>query len=161
MERREGAVEGERIRLLWDNLPVWHRLRFLNEILAEEGAVLVGATYTNAWTERPGDSSDLLADIADAYARVWLNMGLPHRERVIRGMLSTLQADGVLFHANRSCKPYSFGQEEIADRLKKDGIPCIVIEGDMADDREFAEGGWRTRVGAFLEGYSIDRRRKR
>ncbi|HBO69486.1 MAG TPA: hypothetical protein DD658_04810 [Deltaproteobacteria bacterium] len=49
----------------------------------------------------------------------------------------------------------------MADLLKKDGIPCIVIEGDMADDREFAEGGWRTRVGAFLEGYSIDRRRKR
>lgn len=161
VERGEGAGGTERIRLLWDNLPLWHRLRNLNEILAEEGAVLVGATYTNAWTERPGDSSDLLADIADAYTRVWLNMGLPHRERVIREMLSTLQADGVLFHANRSCKPYSFGQEEIADRLKKDGIPCIVIEGDMADDREFSEGGWRTRVGAFLEGYTIDRRRKR
>lgn len=47
------------------------------------------------------------------------------------------------------------------DRLKKDGIPCIVIEGDMADDREFSEGGWRTRVGAFLEGSTIDRGRKR
>ena len=26
--------------------------------------------------------------------------------------------DGVIFHASRSCKPYSFGQEEIAARLK-------------------------------------------
>jgi benzoyl-CoA reductase/2-hydroxyglutaryl-CoA dehydratase subunit BcrC/BadD/HgdB len=57
----------------------------------------------------------------------------------------------VIFHANRSCKPYSFGQEEIAARLKSDGIPCILMDGDMADERDFAEGAWRTRLEAFVE----------
>lgn len=149
--RKEGAVEPERIRLLWDNLPVWHQLRPLTEFLAGHGAVLVGATYTHAWTERPDESVDPLGALADAYARVWLNSGLAHREKVIRAIAGSLSADGVVFHSNRSCKPYSFGQGEIAARLKDDGIPCIVMEGDMADERDFAEGGWRTRLEAFLE----------
>ena len=149
--RNEGAVEPERTRLLWDNLPVWHQLKPLTEFLAARGAVLVGATYAHAWTERPDESDDPLAALADAYARVWLNCGLGHREEVIRTIAASLAADGVVFHSNRSCKPYSFGQEEIAARLKGDGIPCIVMEADMADERDFAAAGWRTRLEAFLE----------
>ncbi len=151
--RKEGAVEPERIRLVWDNLPVWHQLKPISAFLAERGAVLVGATYTRAWTERPDADapSDAAEALADAYARVWLNTGIGHRERVIRAVARSLWADGVLFHSNRSCKPYSFGQDEIAARLKADGIPCIVMEGDMADERDFAEAGWRTRLEAFLE----------
>lgn len=151
VSRNEGAVEPERIRLLWDNLPVWHQLKPLTEFLAGRGAVLVGATYAHAWTERLEESDDPLAALADTYARVWLNCGLGHREKVIRTIAASLAADGVVFHSNRSCKPYSFGQEEIAARLKGDGIPCIVMEGDMADERDFAGAGWRTRLEAFLE----------
>ncbi len=158
--RGEGAVGSERIRLLWDNLPVWHRLRYLTEFLGDREAVLVGATYTFAWTARPDDRfPDPIAATADAYSRVWLNMGLSHREAVIRELASTLRADGVIFHSNRSCKPYSFGQEEIAARLKARGIPCIVVEGDMADERDFAEAGWNNRLGAFLEGFQSARGR--
>ena len=147
----EGAVEGETVRLLWDNLPVWHQLRHVSDLLADRGVVLVGATYTNAWTERAADSPLVTEAVADAYARVWLNTGLRHREKVIRRMAAFLSADGVIFHVNRSCKPYSFGQEQIADRLQTAGVPCILVEGDMADERDFAEGAWRTRLEAFIE----------
>jgi benzoyl-CoA reductase/2-hydroxyglutaryl-CoA dehydratase subunit BcrC/BadD/HgdB len=146
-----GSVEGEKTRLLWDNLPVWHRLRSLTEFLSDRGAVLVGATYTNAWTERPGESLPVQEALADAYARVLLNMGLRHREEGIRRLAGLLAADGVIFHSNRSCKPYSFGQEEVAARLQSDGVPCILMDGDMADERDHASGGWRTRLEAYLE----------
>ncbi len=159
--RKEGAVEPELVRLLWDNLPVWHRLKAVSALLAGHGAVLVGATYTHAWTERAPESADPVAGLAEVYSRVWLNTGFEHRERVIRTVAAALSADGVVFHSNRSCKPYSFGQEEIAGRLKEDGIPCIVMEADMADERDFAEGVWRTRLEAFLERIEADRGRKR
>ena len=76
-------------------------------------------------------------------------------------MAAFLWADGVIFHANRSCKPYSFGQEEIAARLKSGGIPCILREGDRADERDFAEGGWRTRLEAFVERLDNEHHRGR
>jgi len=44
-----GAVLHEKKRLLWDNLPVWPRLRSLAEKLGEHGLALVASTYTNAW----------------------------------------------------------------------------------------------------------------
>ena len=76
-------------------------------------------------------------------------------------MAAFLSVDGVIFHANRSCKPYSFGQEEIAARLKSEGIPCILMDGDMADERDFAEGGWRTRLEAFVERLDNEHHRGR
>lgn len=48
-----GAVKGERKRLLWDNLPIWYRLRYLAELPAERGIAVVASTYTNAWGELP------------------------------------------------------------------------------------------------------------
>jgi len=151
VRRAEGGVDGEKTRLLWDNLPVWHQLRPLTGFLSERGAVLVGATYTNAWTETVGWSIPVHDAMADAYAKVWLNSGLRYREREIRRMAALLFAEGVIFLANRSCKPYSFGQEEIASRLQSDGMPCILMDGDMADERNHAAGGWRTRLEAYLE----------
>ena len=43
------AVENERYRLLWDNLPVWYRTKWLSEKFAAHGACLVADTYTSAW----------------------------------------------------------------------------------------------------------------
>ncbi len=157
--RKEGAVEPERIRLLWDNLPVWHQLKPVSMFLAERGAVLAGATYTHAWTERAEESDDAVAALADVYQRVWLNTGIGERERVIRGLAASLSVDGIVFHSNRSCKPYSFGQDQLAMRLKDSGIPCIVMEADMADERDFADGPWRTRLEAFLERIEGNRER--
>lgn len=149
-----GAIPDERIRLLWDNLPVWHRLRMLAAVLEARGAVLVGATYTNAWTRLAEEGTDPVDGLADAYAGIWLNSGLGDREEILRGMAKELSADGVLYHVNRSCKPYSFGQQEIAARLAREGIPGLLLEADMADERDFSEGAWRTRIEAFLETLS-------
>jgi benzoyl-CoA reductase/2-hydroxyglutaryl-CoA dehydratase subunit BcrC/BadD/HgdB len=51
IEKGIGAVVHERKRLLWDNLPIWYRLRYLAEYLGERGIAVVASTYTNAWGE--------------------------------------------------------------------------------------------------------------
>lgn len=37
------------------------------------------------------------------------------------------------------------------------GIPCIVMEGDVADERDFPDGARRTRLGAFIEQWEHGR----
>ncbi|MBP2684716.1 MAG: hgdA, partial [Deltaproteobacteria bacterium] len=49
--RGVGGVSDERVRLLWDNLPIWFNLRDLSTVLAGNGFNIVCATYTNAWAE--------------------------------------------------------------------------------------------------------------
>ena len=43
------AVPSEKYRLLWDNIPIWYKMRELSELFSAYGACLVVDTYTNAW----------------------------------------------------------------------------------------------------------------
>jgi benzoyl-CoA reductase/2-hydroxyglutaryl-CoA dehydratase subunit BcrC/BadD/HgdB len=55
-------------------------------------------------------------------------------------------------HSNRSCKPYSFGQYDIVRMIQEQkGIPCMMIESHMVDERSFSESQTATRIDAFME----------
>jgi benzoyl-CoA reductase/2-hydroxyglutaryl-CoA dehydratase subunit BcrC/BadD/HgdB len=55
-------------------------------------------------------------------------------------MIDKYQADGLVIHSNRSCKPYSFGQYDIQRMVQeKKGIPTMMIESHMTDERSFSE----------------------
>lgn len=48
VKRGIGAVQGEKYRLLWDNIPIWPRTRWLFNKFASHNACLVADTYTSA-----------------------------------------------------------------------------------------------------------------
>ena len=148
------GVKQEKYRLLWDNLPMWFEMRGMSTMLAEEGFALVAATYTNAWAETATalSTEDPWEGMAEAYSTVILNRDLGHRLKLIRGMVEEYECDGVLFHSDRSCKPYSVGQLELRDRLAAEGIRATVLDADHADPRAYASGPGETRLRAFMEG---------
>ena len=148
------AVPDERYRLLWDNLPVWYRTRWLSEKFAAHGACLVADTYTSAWcgTLRYLDENDFLNSMAEAYGRVYINLGTDRMAEMVVGMVDKYHADGLVIHSNRSCKPYSLGQYDIQRIVREQrGIPSLIIEADMSDARSFAESQIETRIDAFME----------
>jgi len=58
----------------------------------------------------------------------------------------------LVMHSNRSCKPYSLGQYDIQKIVQKErGIPSLIIEADMVDERNFSEAQVLTRIEAFME----------
>lgn len=60
--------------------------------------------------------------------------------------------DGMVFFTNRSCKPVTLGQYDIARALKeKFGLPTMEFEAEMADPRSFAEAQVKANIDAFLE----------
>lgn len=147
-----GAVPEEKIRLLWDNIPIWYDIRNLFKHLARHGACLVADTYTNAWTMDRFDQDRSLDSLAEAYASIFLNVGLRQRFEQTATLAKRFDVDGVLIHSNRSCKPYSFGQLDIQRWVRQDlGLPCLMIEADMTDSRSYAKDQVRARLDAFLE----------
>ena len=149
-----GAVPGERIRLLWDNIAVWFALKPMSRLLAESGAVLVAGTYTNAWAETSEhlDPSDPFGSLARAYGLIFLNRDLGYRLDLMERLGREYEVDGVIFHTARSCKPYSIGQLDIRKALSERlGVPSVVLEADMTDFRSWSEEAAATRLGAFLE----------
>lgn len=154
VKRGIGAVQGEKYRLLWDNIPIWPRTRWLFNKFASHNACLVADTYTSAWcgSMQYIDENNFLDSMAEAYTRIYLNIGVDEMARKVIEMVDKYQADGIIMHSNRSCKPYSFGQYEIARIVEKErGIPSLIIEADMVDDRMFAESQIDTRIDAFME----------
>ena len=115
VQEATGAIEHERYRLVWDNLPIWYRLKGLSDMFASLGACLVAATYTAAWGGMAASSEgEPLAAVAEAYLGVYTNRGLEFRADTLTRMARDYKAHGLVMHSNRSCKPYSFGQLELA-----------------------------------------------
>jgi benzoyl-CoA reductase/2-hydroxyglutaryl-CoA dehydratase subunit BcrC/BadD/HgdB len=148
------AVPDERYRLLWDNLPVWYRTRWLSETFAAHGACLVADTYTSAWCSslKYLNEDDFLDSMAEGYARIYLNISVDEMAVNVIDMIDKYDVDGVVMHSNRSCKPYSLGQYDIQKIIQqKKGTPTLLIEADMVDERSFSESQIETRIEAFME----------
>ncbi len=148
------AVPDEKYRLLWDNLPIWYRTRWLSEKFAAHDTCLVADTYTSAWcgSLKYMDPSDFLNSMAEGYSRIYLNIGVDQMAREVIAMIDKYDVDGLVMHSNRSCKPYSFGQYDIERIIRKErGIPTLIIEADMVDERSFSEAQIETRIEAFME----------
>jgi len=154
VSQKIGAVANEQYRLLWDNLPIWYRMKWLSDKFAAENACLVADTYTTAWcgSMKYIREDDFLDTMAEGYSRIYLNIGVDQMADQVIAMAEKYAVDGIVMHSNRSCKPYSFGQYDIQRIVaEKTGIPTLMIEADMVDARNFSEGQVETRIEAFIE----------
>jgi benzoyl-CoA reductase/2-hydroxyglutaryl-CoA dehydratase subunit BcrC/BadD/HgdB len=159
-EMRERVAEGisalpnERYRLLWDNLPIWYRIKWLSEKFAGHDACLVADTYTSAWcgSLKYMDETNFLDSMAEGYTRIYLNIGVDEMIKIVLEMVDKYDVDGFVMHSNRSCKPYSLGQYDIQKAVQRErGIPSMIIESHMVDERSFSESQAETRIDAFME----------
>lgn len=145
------AIDGERFRLLWDNIAIWPRIYHFFSQFARRGACFVADTYTGAWDVEiePGEP---LESLARTYLAIFLNRSLAYRAQRMARMIRDWECDGFVMHSNRSCKPFSLGQPA-ARRLVAEatGVPGLLFEADMCDTRAYAEEPIASRVQAFLE----------
>ena len=126
----------------------------MSDRFAAHGACLVADTYTSGWCG-PLEylrEDDFLGSLAEGYARIFLNTGTDQMAANLMHMLEKYEVQGVVMHSNRSCKPYSLGQYDIQRILQQRlGIPTLMIEADMLDERVLAEGQIENRIDAFME----------
>ena len=149
--RGEGAIMEERYRLLWDNIAIWYRLFRLFSLFTDAGACFVVDTYTNAWSASV-DTTDPFLGLAQTYSTVYINQSLQSRADLMGDLVQRFGVDGMVFHSNRSCKPYSLGQYEILEQVaSQTGVPGLILEADMCDTRVYAEEPIKNRIQAFLD----------
>jgi bcr-type benzoyl-CoA reductase subunit B len=147
-------VPNEKYRLLWDNLPVWYRTKWLSDKFASHNACLVGDTYTSAWSGVLDliDENNFIETGAVAYSSVYINVSLDQMFETLKKLIKKYDVDGLVMHSNRSCKPYSLGQYDIQKMVMKElKIPTLMLEADMVDERSFSESQIETRIDAFME----------
>ena len=157
------AQGGERYRLIWDGIPIWHHLQVIN-YFEEKGANFVWEPYTSLnWGNKTGTGRLDLArpfhTLAEKYTNVWTNKPIAKRFEHFDRAIRDYAVDGLVMFSNRSCRPMSIGQHELVQLLaQRHELPVLVFEGDQADPEGFSWADARMRVDGFVE--ILEARRK-
>ena len=151
-----GSLPVEQYRVLWDNLPIWFKMRRLEKFFEEQKCTLVVTTYANSWGQYSNYPVDPKAEpyeaLAKSYLNVYVNTGFENRINYLAGLIDEFSLTGFIMHSNRSCKPYSVGMYRMQEELAKiSGKPGVVIEADQNDPRAYSDAQVETRLEAFIE----------
>jgi benzoyl-CoA reductase/2-hydroxyglutaryl-CoA dehydratase subunit BcrC/BadD/HgdB len=154
-EQKSAAVPGESIRLFWEGMPIWGKLRSLSELFAENQAAVVASTYCNSWIFDHFDHDRPLESTAYAYTQIFINRGEKSKQRYLKSMIEDFAIDGIIFHDSKTCFNNSNNRFGMPERLREQtGVNTLTIDGDLNDLRFFSEGRARTNIETFVEQLS-------
>lgn len=149
------AVPGESLRLYWDGMPLWGRLRALATTFAEFRTAVVASTYCNSWIISALDAADPIRSIARASLNLFIARSEEPKEQYIERMVQQFDVDGIVFHDCRTCPNNSNTRYAMPQRLSQRlGIPYLVLDGDVNDLRCYSDEQGRTNIEGFVEQLS-------
>ena len=155
-EGKTPAQGGEKYRLIWNGIPIWHHLQLIN-YFEEKGANFVWEPYTSLNWGNKTRSGRLDLDrpfhtLAEKYTNVLTNQPIARRFEYFDQAIREYEVDGLVMFSNRSCRPMSIGQHELVQLItERHDLPVLIIEGDQADPEGFSWADARTRVDGFIE----------
>jgi bcr-type benzoyl-CoA reductase subunit B len=151
-----GVLQNEKYRLYWENLPVWFKFSDHAKLLGSYGGVILTSLYVHAWSFEFDLDKDPLVTLAENYVSRFSNSTIEDRATMALDLFKRYDMNGMIMFMNRSCKAVSFAVPTLKDILtKKTGIPALVFESDMGDQRFYSETQIRTRIEAYFE--TLDR----
>jgi len=155
-----GTLTEEEFRLIFIGVPCYPIFRQFNEFFTDWKGVFVHSTYL--WfasggsnlgvqydLDNPIDSlaEGLLIGVRDAMDSMF------HQNNTVAKLLEPYSIDGVVFHPIKSCRTTSTGQADSRNWLSKNtGIPTLMMESDMMDQRVVTPAMMKNRADAFFEG---------
>jgi benzoyl-CoA reductase/2-hydroxyglutaryl-CoA dehydratase subunit BcrC/BadD/HgdB len=148
-----GAVK-EKLRIYWEGMPIWGKLRALSELFAEHETSVVASTYCNSWIFEGFSAypSNPLRSMAKAYTEIFINRAETEKQDYLRTMAETFDVDGFIYHNAKTCPNNSNTSYGLPKRLKDEiGKPYLVIDADLNDLSYYAEAQVTNRIEAFIE----------
>jgi len=173
VDNKIGAVENEKYRMVFGELPPWHDLKIFDE-LAERGWNFV----VESWAYHPPKPIDL-SNIKDPLERIskqtyqWLAGYFKEaaKEGEYMGYFAypyiefarDWQCDGGFFHPLLTCRSATNHLILVQDRLlKKLKVPSIAVEGDIVDLTLFNHADAMRKAEAFeeiMDNYKEERKK--
>lgn len=169
-EKRYGdatSIDGgrERYRVLWEGITLWYNVDLYQKVLADKGARIVVDPYTYSFAARstPGTTlKETLRRMARDHIIIPFTLNLDRRIAYFNGLIEDYDLDGIILHANQSCRPSSTGLLDLQEALqKRRGIPVLMMNTDHCDPRAYAEGPMNTRIEGFVELMETYKKRKK
>lgn len=152
VQSKVGAIDNEKVRIYWEGMPVWGKLRSLSNLFSQNNASVVASTYCNSWIFDAFDPKEPFESMALAYLEIFIVRSEDIKERYIERMVRSYNIDGIVFHDAKTCPNNSNNRYGMHERISKRlGLPFMVFQGDLCDLRLYNEEQTNTQIEAFLE----------
>jgi benzoyl-CoA reductase/2-hydroxyglutaryl-CoA dehydratase subunit BcrC/BadD/HgdB len=148
------AVPQERLRLVWDAIPIWPRKNWLAKFCSERGVAFVSSTYTHSWWF-DFDPARPLDTLVQRYAWNTMNRSGKWVLDWTLGLVRDYAADGIVAHWNRSCGIWNSYVKRRLPGYTAAGVPWMQLDADMVDARCFDEARVAAELDAFLGGLTV------
>ena len=146
------AVEGETVRIYWEGMPIWGRLRQHSEMFASFKTAVLASTYCSSWIFPAFDKLDPIRSMAKAYLELFIVRSDAYKEQYLTEMLTKFRIDGIIYHDAKTCPCNSNSRYGMPERLEAaTGIPRLIISGDLNDLRCVSDEQTKTNIEAFIE----------
>ncbi|MFC1992338.1 2-hydroxyacyl-CoA dehydratase [Chloroflexota bacterium] len=158
-----GAVEPEKYRLAFADLPPWHSLSFFDR-LAEKGWNFVVETHTYR-PPIPLEGIEKISDPLERHARFHLQFMIGYYKMALEDneyfgfigypylvYVRDFKCDGMFLHPLITCRSMSTHHPYVRDLImRKVKVPSITVEGDIVDLRLFDPEDALRKAEAFEE----------
>jgi len=146
----KGQIENERFRLLWYGIPTWFNMGIFNYFEPMGGVFAYEPGY-NPYPWPPRHPEDSLTEIAVRTLLTGTSLRSKFIDPVVEQCREYKIVGAVLAYLI-TCRPYYIATLEVRRNLEKQlGIPTVLVECDLVDERTFAGGQVMTRLDAFAE----------
>ncbi len=135
------AVPGEKLRLHFENMPLWYGLREDRDFFTRHGVAVLSNEYLYMYVKNYEDLSDPLGSIAAQYEHSAQNSwGGIVRAKFISELINRFHLDGFIMHNSRTCKNVALELPHMAKLItEKTGIPGLIFDADHGDPRFYSE----------------------
>lgn len=143
----------QKTRVYWMHLRPYFSTDLITHVEDDLGVVIAFEESSEIWWEQLNEERPW-----NALARKMLaNFMLGPIERRIDKALANVErfaCDGVIHFNHWGCRQSTGSLRLLRDRLKREGIPFLQIDGDCVDPANLQMGPLRTRIEAFVETIS-------
>lgn len=151
-----GVLDRPRFRMVVEGPPPWSRFGAFWNLFARAGAVAVASTYSRVGGLYDRgfrhDAARPLESMAEYALGCYTNLHLPRRAELVASWVREYRADALVVHSVKSCKSYSAGHPRLLEELeRRTGVPGVMLESDLVEDRYFSEANLRNRIEAYFE----------
>jgi benzoyl-CoA reductase/2-hydroxyglutaryl-CoA dehydratase subunit BcrC/BadD/HgdB len=145
------AIPRERHRFMFVSNQIFHRMEKIPQWLAELDSVFVASALTVIFSRIRLKEGDSIEDSLATFFKVFGNLGIEETTAFWEQVYHDWKCDGVVFLNNRGCKMMALPAYEMMAEFEKKSMPCLMIEGNMCDPRDFDEERVKEQFKNFIE----------
>ena len=150
VQRRDPEQPNQKVRLFWLHLRPFAESGLIEHLENDLGAVIAFEEHNTIWWDELDEARPLRALAAKILSHP-SNGSIGRRLAMILDGVKRYECEGVVHFSHWGCRQASGATRVIRDRLRREDIPMLELDGDCIDPANLQVGPLRTRIEAFVE----------